>query len=122
MAVAKKKSEKSESTKVAASNSMPKIRIKVLSHDHKVIDYCVAKIVDTVSQSGAIIAGPIPLPVEKKIFTVNKSTFVNKDAREQFELRTHKRLIDIVESTPKTMELLNHLDLPAGVDVQIKLV
>ncbi len=111
-----------KSTKKVEGVSAPKIRIKVFSFDYKVIDYCVSKIVDNLQQSGAIVAGPIPLPTRKKIFTVNRSTFVNKDSREQFEMRTHKRLIDIVESTPKTMEMLNNLDLPAGVDVEVKMV
>jgi small subunit ribosomal protein S10 len=99
-----------------------KIRIKIKAFDHKIIDKSTKTIIDTVAKSNAKIFGPIPLPTEKIKYTVNRSTFVNKDARDQYEMRVHKRLIDIVEPTAKTVEDLTNLNLPAGVDVEIKMV
>ena len=99
-----------------------KIRIKIKSFDHKVIDEAVKLIIDTAERTGAIIAGPIPLPMKIEKFTVNSSTFVHKDAREQYEIRTHARLIDIRESTSKTIESLSNLALPAGVDIEIRMI
>jgi small subunit ribosomal protein S10 len=98
-----------------------RIRIKIKAYDNKVIDQSARKIVETAERTGAKISGPVPLPTEIHKVTVNKSTFVHKDAREQYEMRTHKRLIDIWEPTPKTIESLTNLDLPAGVDVEIKM-
>ena len=98
-----------------------KIRIKLKSYDHNLVDKSAEKIVKTVKSTGAVVSGPIPLPTNKQIFTVNKSTFVNKKSREQFEIRIHKRMLDIVEPTPQTVDALMKLDLAAGVDVQIKL-
>jgi len=103
-----------------ASNQ--KIRIKLRSYDHKVIDDSARLIIDTAVRTGAIINGPIPLPTKTEKYTVNRSTFVHKTSREQFEIRTHKRLIDISESTPKTIESLSNLSLPAGVDIEIKML
>ena len=97
-----------------------KIRIKLKSYDHNLVDKSAEKIVKTVKVSGAIVSGPIPLPTHKRIFTVNRSTFVNTKAREQFELNCYKRLIDIYSSTAKTVDALMKLELPAGVDVEIK--
>jgi small subunit ribosomal protein S10 len=99
-----------------------KIRIKIKAFDHKIIDKSTKTIIDTVTKSGAQIFGPIPLPTEKIKYTVNRSTFVNKDARDQYEMRVHKRIIDIVEPSAKTVEDLSSLNLPAGVDVEIKMV
>lgn len=99
-----------------------KIRIKIHSFDHKVIDETSKLIIDTAERTGAIVAGPIPLPTRIKKITVNKSTFVHKDAREQFEIRTHSRLIDITETTSKTIEALSDLSLPAGVEIEIKML
>lgn len=99
-----------------------KIRIKVKAFDHKVIDETSKLIIDTAERTGAIIAGPIPLPTKVEKFTVNKSTFVHKTSREQFEMRTHTRLIDIRETTPKTIESLSNLSLPAGVEIEIKML
>ena len=99
-----------------------KIRIKIKSFDHKVIDETSKLIIDTAERTGAIIAGPIPLPTKIEKFTVNKSTFVHKTSREQFEMRTHSRLIDIRETTPKTIESLSNLSLPAGVQIEIKML
>ena len=97
-----------------------KIRIKLKSFDHMLIDKSAKKIVETVSSTGARVNGPIPLPTNKKIFTVNRSTFVNKKSREQFQLSSFKRLIDIYSSTAKTIDALMKLELPSGVDVEIK--
>ncbi|PID86323.1 30S ribosomal protein S10 [Candidatus Gracilibacteria bacterium] len=97
-----------------------KIRITVKSFDHRLLDEAVKKIVLIANDSGVEVAGPIPLPTKVEKITVNRSTFVNKDAREQFEIRRHKRLIDILEPTPKTMELLQDLNLSSGVGVEIK--
>lgn len=99
-----------------------KIRIKIKSFDHKVIDDTANLIIETAERTGAIIAGPIPLPTKIEKYTVNKSTFVHKKSREQFELRTHCRLIDIRETTPKTIESLSNLSLPAGVEIEIKMI
>lgn len=98
-----------------------KIRIRLKAFDHKILDQSAQKIVDTASRTGALISGPVPLPTEKSIVTVLRSPHVNKDSREQFEMRTHKRLVDILEPTPKTIDALMRLDLPAGVDIEIKL-
>lgn len=99
-----------------------KIRIKIKAFDHKVIDEAAKLIIETAEKTGAIVMGPIPLPTKIEKFTVNKSTFVHKDAREQYEMRTHKRLIDITESTPPTIEELSNLSLPSGVDIEIKMI
>ncbi|EGS34875.1 MULTISPECIES: 30S ribosomal protein S10 [Megasphaera] len=97
-----------------------RIRIRLKAYDHKILDQSAAKIVDTAKRTGAMVSGPIPLPTEKNIFTILRSPHVNKDSREQFELRTHKRLIDILEASSKTVDALMRLDLPAGVDIEIK--
>lgn len=99
----------------------PRIRIKIKAYDHKIIDQSAKLIVDTAERSGAGISGPIPLPTEIRKYTVNRSTFKDKDARDQYEMRTHKRLIDITNPTPKTIDSLINLDLPAGVDIEIKM-
>lgn len=98
-----------------------RIRIRLKAYDHKTLDQSAAKIVDTAKRTGAMVSGPIPLPTEKNIFTILRSPHGNKDSREQFELRTHKRLIDILEASNKTVDALTRLDLPAGVDIEIKL-
>ena len=98
-----------------------RIRIRLKAYDNKILDQSAAKIVDTAKRTGAMVSGPIPLPTEKNIFTILRSPHVNKDSREQFELRTHKRLIDILEASNKTVDALMRLDLPAGVDIEIKL-
>ena len=97
-----------------------KIRIKLKSFDHMLVDKSAAKIVDTVKATGAKVVGPIPLPTHKKIFTVNRSTFVNKKSREQFELDAYCRLLDIDDSNAKTVDALMKLELPSGVEVEIK--
>jgi len=108
-------------TKVAKKEDGQRIRIKIKSFDHKIIDQSTRTIVDTVKRSGAKVHGPIPLPTEKKIYTVNASTFVHKNSRDQYEMRIHKRLIDIIEPTGGTVESLSNLNLPSGVDVEIKM-
>jgi len=120
-----KKTAKKTETKVekkVEKKSAAKIRIKIQAFDHKIADNATRQIIDTAERTGAIISGPIPLPTHKKKITVNRSTFVHKDAREQFEINTHKRLIDIVEATPNTITALQNLNLPAGVDVEIKMM
>lgn len=98
-----------------------KIRIKLKAYEHNLIDQSSAKIVETAKRTGAKVSGPIPLPTEKEVITVLRATHKYKDAREQFEIRTHKRLIDILEANAKTTDALMRLDLPAGVDIEIKL-
>jgi len=98
-----------------------KVRIRLKAFDHKLLDQSSQKIVETARKNGASVSGPIPLPTEKNIFTILRSPHVNKDSREQFEMRTHKRLIDILDPNPKTIDALMHLDLPSGVDIEIKL-
>lgn len=99
-----------------------KIRIKIKSFDHKVIDEAARLILETAEKTGAIVMGPIPLPTDIEKFTVNKSTFVHKNARDQYEMRTHKRLIDLTETTSATIEELSNLSLPSGVDIEIKMI
>lgn len=97
-----------------------RIRIKLKSFDHKLIDKSTERIVRTVKQTGAVVSGPIPLPTRRSVYTVNRSPHVDKKSREQFETRIHKRLIDIFSSTQKTVDALMRLELPAGVDVEVK--
>lgn len=98
-----------------------KIRIRLKAFDHEILDNSAEKIVETAKRTGALVSGPVPLPTERNVFTVLRSPHVHKDSREQFEMRTHKRLIDILEPTQKTVDALMRLDLPAGVDIEIKL-
>ena len=98
-----------------------KIRIRLKSYDYRMLDISAAEIVETARRTGAEVAGPVPLPTEKSIYTVLTAPNGEKDIREQFEMRTHKRLIDILDPTPKTVDALMRLDLPAGVDIEIKL-
>ena len=97
-----------------------KIRIKLKAYEHTIIDQSAARIVETAKRTGSRVSGPIPLPTEKEIVTILRSPHKYKDSREQFEMRTHKRLIDILSPTPKTVDALMRLDLPAGVDIEIK--
>lgn len=98
-----------------------KIRIRLRGFDHQLLDQSAGKIVDTARRTGAEVSGPVPLPTERNLYTVIRAPHKYKDSREQFEIRTHKRLIDILEPTPKTIDALMRLDLPAGVDIEIKL-
>jgi len=106
--------------KMSAKKTTTKMRITVKSFDHRLLDEAVKKIVMIASDSGSKVVGPIPLPTKIEKITVNRSTFVNKDAREQFEIRRHKRLIDILEPSSKTMELLQDISIPNGVNIEIK--
>lgn len=112
--MSKKKTEAEEGVK-------PRIRIKLRAYDHKVADTSAKQIVETALRYGAEISGPVPLPTETQKYTVNRSSFIHKDAREQFEMRTHKRLIDILTPNPKVIDALMSLNLPAGVDIEIKM-
>jgi small subunit ribosomal protein S10 len=103
-----------------AKNSQ-KIRIRLKAYDHEIIDKSARKIVETALESGAKVSGPIPLPTRRSIYCVIRSPFVDKDSREHFEIQTHKRLIDIFDPTPKTVDSLMRINLPAGVDIEIKL-
>lgn len=107
-------------TKDQTTEDKSRIRIKIKAYDNKIIDQATETILKTVERSGAKVVGPVPLPTEKRKYTVNRSTFVHKDSREQYEMRVHKRLIDITEPTEKTVDALMSLNLPAGVDVEIK--
>jgi len=102
-------------------NSQQKVRIRLKAFDHKLLDQSSRKIVETAKKNGASVSGPIPLPTQKSVYTILRSPHVNKDSREQFEMRTHKRLIDILDPNPKTIDALMHLDLPSGVDIELKL-
>lgn len=99
----------------------PKIRIKLRAYDHKVIDGSARQIIDTVTRYGSKFSGPVPLPTEIHKYTVNRSSFVHKDSREQFEARIHKRFIDILNPNPKVLDALRNLNLPAGVEIEIKM-
>lgn len=109
------------SQKSKDADEKQKIRIKIRAYDHKIIDQSTRTIIDAAKRSGAQVIGPVPLPTEKKKYTVLKSSFVHKNARNQYEMRVHKRLVDIVDVTPKTIDSLASLNLPAGVDVEIKM-
>ena len=111
--------KKVENSKV---ESVQRVRIKIKAFDHKIIDQSTKTIIEAGERTGAMIKGPIPLPVEKRKYTVNRSTFVHKDARDQYEMRIHKRLIDILNPNNKTMDSLMNLNLPAGVDIEIKML
>jgi small subunit ribosomal protein S10 len=104
-----------------ATGVKSRIRIRLKGYDHRTLDDSAQRIVDTAQQTGARVSGPVPLPTEIAKFTVMRSPFIDKDSREQFEIRTHKRLIDIIEPTNKTVEALTRLNLPAGVDIEVKL-
>ena len=105
---------------MATSSLRDRIRIRLKAYDHRILDQSTTEIVDTAKRTGATVAGPIPLPTVKNLYTVLRSPHVDKKSREQFEIRTHKRLIDITRSTGQTMEALEKLDIPAGVDIEIK--
>ncbi|MCZ6676259.1 MAG: 30S ribosomal protein S10 [Candidatus Poribacteria bacterium] len=99
-----------------------RIRIRLKAFDHRLLDHSAVQIADTAKRTGALVSGPIPLPTDRHVYTVQRSTFKDKKSREQFEMRIHKRLLDILETTPKTVDALMRLDLPAGVDVKITLL
>lgn len=107
---------------MAKNISTWKIRIIIRSFDHNLINKAASKIIEATERSGAIIAWPIPMPVKRKLFTINRATFVNKNSKEQFEYRVHKRLIDINQSTPQTIEILKTLSLPSWVEIEVKML
>lgn len=121
-----KKTETEESSKKIDTSSKKtealkqKIRIRLKAYDHRIIDKSARKIIETAERTGAVVTGPVPLPTEKSKVTVLKSPFIHKDSREQFEMRIHKRLIDVMDPSAKTIDSLMSLDLPAGVDIEIK--
>lgn len=118
---AKKTAPRNKPTTDAPELPQQRIRIRIRAYDHKIIDQSTRTIVETVERSGAQVKGPVPLPTEKKKYTVIRSSFVHKNSREQYEMRIHKRLIDILEPTAKTVDALTNLNLPSGVDVEVKM-
>ena len=98
-----------------------KVRIRLKAYDHKILDQSARQIVEAAERTGALVAGPVPLPTKIEKYSVMRSPFIDKDSQEHFEMRTHKRLIDVLEPTPKTVDALMRLNLPAGVDIEIKL-
>jgi len=119
--VPEKRKKMSEKADEKEAEYKPRIRIKVRSYDHRIIDEALKTIIEAVEHSGAKVIGPIFLPTEKKKYTLLRSSFVHKDSREQFETRVHKRLLDIIDFTAATTEVLTSLNLPAGVDIEIKM-
>ena len=107
--------------KIEKEEIKQRIRIKIRAYDHKLIDQSAKQIVETAQRYGAEVSGPVPLPTEIHKYTVNRSTFVHKDSRDQFEMRVHKRLIDILNPSPKVIDSLINLNMPAGVDIEIKM-
>lgn len=122
MATAEKKTTKRASKKEAAAGEIQKLRIRVRAYEHKILDASVKQIMDTALRFDAKVVGPIPMPTEIKKYTVNRSTFVHKDAREQFEMRMHKRVIDIMNPSGKVIEALTNLSLPSGVSIDVKMM
>ena len=120
--VDKTKKKVTKKTAAASVAAEPKLRIRVRAYEHKILDVSVKQIMDTANRFDAKIVGPVPLPTEIKRWTVNRSTFVHKDAREQFEMRIHKRLIDILSPNAKVIEALTNLNLPSGVTIDVKMV
>jgi small subunit ribosomal protein S10 len=108
--------------KAKSEGAMPHLRIRVRAYEHKILDASLRQIMDTASRYDAEIHGPVPLPTEIKKYTVNRSSFIDKNAREQFEMRVHKRLIDIVNPNPKVIEALTNLSLPSGVNIDVKMM
>lgn len=119
---AKKAHAKAKVAKASKEEVISKLRIRVRAYEYKILDVSVKQIIDTALRYDAKILGPIPLPTEIKKYTVNRSAFIYKDAREQFEMRVHKRLIDILNPTPKIMEALTNLSLPSGVNIDVKII
>ena len=98
-----------------------KIRVRLQAYDHKILDMSVSKIVNAITKTGATVVGPIPLPTEKQVYTILRAVHKYKDSREQFEIRTHKRLIEIINPNTQTIDILSHLDLPSGVNIDLKI-
>ena len=104
-----------------SKDAKQRIRIRLKAYDHRILDKSTRLIIETAERTGAVVSGPIPLPTEKKLYTVLKSTFIHKDSRDQFEMKIHKRLIEISDPTPKTIDALTNLNLPAGVSIEVKM-
>jgi len=125
IATASKKKTKSDSTVNSvvkqSPEAGPRIRVRICAFDHKIIDEAAKTIIDTAERNNATVVGPVPLPTEKNKFSVNRSTFVHRTSAEQYEIRTHKRLVDIFNLTPKAIDALMNLNLPSGVDIEIKM-
>lgn len=117
-----KEATKKSKAKTSKDDAVSKLRIRVRAYEYKILDVSVKQIIDTALRYDAKVLGPIPLPTEHKKYTVNRSAFVFKNAREQFEMRTHKRLIDILNPTPKIMESLTNISLPSGVNIDVKII
>ncbi len=122
MAAVKEKTTEPKRRKSVAEAPAQKLRIRVRAYEHKVLDTSVKQIIDTALRYDAKVAGPVPLPTEIKKYTVNRSAFIYKDAREQFEMRVHKRLIEILDPSPKVIEALTNLSLPSGVTIDVKMI
>lgn len=123
MAVTKKVTKKSSSSKVGGNEgSASKLRIKISAYEHKILDASVKQIVDTAVRYEAKVQGPTPLPVDRKTYTVNRAAFIDKDSREQFEMRVHRRIVDIINPAGKIIEALTNIELPAGVGIEIKML
>ena len=118
----KKTAKKKVATKKADKEVIPKLRIRVRAYEHKILDASVKQIIDTTQRLDAHIVGPIPLPTEIKKYTVNRSSFIFKDAREQFEMRIHKRVIDIMNPSSKVIDALTNISLPSGVSIDVKMI
>lgn len=119
---AETKEKRTTKKKAQAASEIQKLRIRVRAYDHKILDASIKQIMDTALRFDAKVVGPIPLPTEIKKYTVNRASFVFKDAREQFEMRTHKRVIDIENPSPKVIEALTNLSLPSGVSIDVKMM
>lgn len=123
MAVTKETTKKKSAGKSASKeDAVAKLRIRIRAYESKIIDASIKQIMDTALRYDAVVLGPVPLPTEKRIYTVNRSAFVYKNAREQFEMRVHKRLLDIVSPSAKVIEALTNLSLPSGVNIDVKMI
>jgi small subunit ribosomal protein S10 len=116
------KKEKTTRKAAAGAGGIEKLRIRVLAYEHRILDASVKQIIDTANRHNAQVVGPVPLPTEIKKYTVNRASFIDKDSREQFEMRVHKRMIDILNPLPKVIEALTNIDLPSGVSIEVKMM
>lgn len=116
-----KKAKADSAKRIDQRTDKQRIRIRLKAYDHRILDRSARLIIETAERTGAVVLGPIPLPTDKKIYTVLKSTFVHKDSRDQFEMRIHRRLIEIIDPTAKTIDALTNLSLPAGVSIDVKM-
>ena len=118
----RKTTAKPKVTKVKAPEAISKLRIRVRAYEYKILDLSVKQIIDTAARHSATVVGPVPLPIDIKKYTVNRSAFIDKDSREQFEMRIHKRMIDILNPSAKVIEALTNIDLPSGVSIDVKMM